>query len=163
MVRTFQLSKGHARFDRLKLAKAKGHLYTIVAKHTSAAGLTSQDVPTLLQHKLLTPSDKKIWDAAYDEEFDGLQDLPAWTVITEKQMKQLRNKNTSVLPTMTISTIKYKDGIADRAKYRIVALGNLDPHDWKKSDVYAPVLSLLELRFLTALAVKHKIVLKMEI
>ena len=62
---------------------------------------------------------------------------------------------------MAVSTIKFdKDGLPVRAKYRIVALGNLKTTEWSKSDVYAPVMSLLELRLLTALTVKHKCVLK---
>ncbi len=54
---------------------------------------------------------------------------------------------------MAISTIK-KDGDGNpvRAKYRIVALGNLDPHNWSKSDCFAPVLSQAELRLLISLA-----------
>ena len=55
---------------------------------------------------------------------------------------------------MAISTIKYdSDGNPLRAKYRIVALGNMDPINWSKSECYAPVLSLAELRLLTSLAV----------
>jgi hypothetical protein len=55
---------------------------------------------------------------------------------------------------MAISTIKYNgNGEPDCAKYRIVALGNLDPHNWTKNDCFAPVLSQMELRLLTALAV----------
>ena len=57
---------------------------------------------------------------------------------------------------MAISTVKYDEhGKPKRAKYRIVALGNLDPHDWNKQDRFAPVMSLMELRLLTAIAVKH--------
>jgi hypothetical protein len=47
-----------------------------------------------------------------------------------------------------------------RAKYRIVALGNLDPHNWSKEDCFAPVMSQLELRLLTALAVQKKCIPK---
>ena len=62
---------------------------------------------------------------------------------------------------MAISTIKYNElSHPTRAKYRIVALGNLDPHEWSRSDCYAPVMSLLELRLITALAVRHKRILK---
>lgn len=62
---------------------------------------------------------------------------------------------------MAISTIKYNgNGEPDCAKYRIVALGNLDPHDWTKNDCYAPVLSQMELQLLTALAVHHKCIPK---
>jgi hypothetical protein len=65
------------------------------------------------------------------------------------------------MPTMAISIIKYDgDGKPVRAKYRIVALGNLDPHDWSKNDCFAPVLSQFELRFLTALAAQKRCIPK---
>jgi hypothetical protein len=52
----------------------------------SAHGLTSLLVPSSLKHKTnMIPGDKDIWDAAYDEEFDGLASLPTWQVITEDQ------------------------------------------------------------------------------
>jgi len=41
-----------------------------------------------------------------------------------------------------------------------VVLGNLDYHNWSKASTAAPVMSQLELRFLTALAVFHKRTLK---
>ena len=53
-------------------------------------------------------------------------------------------------------TIKYdENGTKKRAKFRIIALGNLEKHNWDKSDVFAPVLSLMELRLLIAIAVKY--------
>ena len=62
---------------------------------------------------------------------------------------------------MAISTIKYdKDGLPKRAKYRVVALGNLDPNEWSRRGVYALVLSLMELCFLTTIAVRKKFMLK---
>ncbi len=54
---------------------------------------------------------------------------------------------------MAISTIK-RDGEGNpvQAKYRIIALGNLDPHNWTKGDCFAPpVLSQAELRLLVSL------------
>ena len=46
---------------------------------------------------------------------------------------------------------KYDEtGQPKRAKYRIVALGNMDPYAWEKSDCYAPVISQLELRLLVS-------------
>ena len=65
------------------------------------------------------------------------------------------------LPTMAISTIK-TDGDRNpvEAKYCIVVLGNLDPHNWSKSNCFAPVLSQAELCLLTALATKKKCKLK---
>ena len=46
------------------------------------------------------------------------------------------------------------------APNRIVALGNLDPHNWSKSVMFAPVLSQMELQLLVALAMCHNQVLK---
>jgi len=39
----------------------------------------------------LDPEDKLVGDAAYDEEYDGLESLPTWEVISEEQYHQLRN------------------------------------------------------------------------
>ena len=62
---------------------------------------------------------------------------------------------------MAISTIKYDEyGIPKQAKYRIVALGNLDTHEWTETETYAPVMSLVEVRLMAAMAVRHKRVLK---
>ena len=62
---------------------------------------------------------------------------------------------------MAISTIKYdEDGRPKRAKYRIVALGNLDNNNWSKSDTYAPVMNLIELRLLAAISIHHRRTLK---
>ena len=86
----------------------------------------------------------------------GLHNLPAWTTITEAEYQAQKHKFGSLLPTMAISTVKFDEfGKPKRAKYRLVALGNLDPHDWNKQDCFAPVMSLMELRLMTAIAVKH--------
>ena len=62
---------------------------------------------------------------------------------------------------MAISTIKYdENGRPKRAKYRIVALGNLEHVHWNRGDVYAPVLSMVELRLLTSFAVRNRCRLK---
>ncbi len=62
---------------------------------------------------------------------------------------------------MAIATIKYDaQNKPKRAKYRIVVLGNHDYHTWSKDATTAPVMSQLELRLLTSLAVYHKRVLK---
>ena len=41
------------------------------------------------------------WDAAYDEEYDGLDSLPTWEVISETRYRQL-SKGRRALPTMAI-------------------------------------------------------------
>jgi hypothetical protein len=108
----------------------------------------------------MCPSDKVIWDDAYLEEYDGLSSLPTWEVLTETQYKVL-SKGVKALPSMAIATIKYDAfNRPKRAKYRIVVLGNHDPHTWSKDSTAAPVLSQLELQLITALAVSHKRVLK---
>jgi hypothetical protein len=59
-------------------------------RHVSAHGLTSLIAPTSLhRHARMSPGDKQIWDAAYDEEYDGLELLPTWEVVTEEQYKLL--------------------------------------------------------------------------
>ena len=161
MIQSHQIFSGHPHFARIHQMKNNYLLTSGIAKHVSAANLTSQDVPTLIQHKLLCQTDKQIWDNAYAEEYFGLQNLPAWTTITQAQFDSLDSKRKYALPTMAISTIKYDEhNRPKRAKYRIVALGNLDPNNWSKSDCYAPVMSLLELRLMTVLAVKKKRYLK---
>jgi hypothetical protein len=108
----------------------------------------------------MTPEDKIIWDQAYDEEFDGLSSLPTWEILTEAQFKSL-SAGAKALPSMAIATIKYDSfNKPKRVKYRIVILGNHDNHIWSKSSTAAPVMSQLELRFLTALAISQKRVLK---
>ena len=65
------------------------------------------------------------------------------------------------MPTMAITTIKRDDdGNPIRAKYCIVALGNLDPYQWTNEDCFAPVLSQLELWFFISLAVQNKCIPK---
>ncbi len=86
--------------------------------------------------------------------------MPTWDVLTEDQFKIL-SKGTKALPSMAIATIKYDDfNRPKRAKYRIVVLGNHDPHTWSRDSTAAPVMSQLELRLLTALAISHCRVLK---
>ena len=132
-----------------------------MAKHVSAAGLKNLDVPTLVQmHNIKHIYDKEQWNKAYDEEYNGLADLPAWTHITEAEYQEIKPTVGRVLPTMAISTIKYDEqGKPKRCKWRIVALGNLDPHQWTNNNCYAPVMSQLELRIMASLAIYHKRVL----
>jgi hypothetical protein len=131
------------------------------SKKVSAEGLDLCQSPTLLTHSQLTDNDKALWDASYAEEYNGLRDLGTWSVITEKEYRDLLPVVGRALPSMAISTIKYDgDGNPDRCKYRIVVLGNLDPNDWSKSECFAPVLSQMELRLLLSIATAKKCVPK---
>jgi len=161
LLATGQLFRGHTKFQRVYQARAQVQLRDCVLRHVSAHGLTSLMSPSSLkQHANMLPSDKQIWDDAYDDEYDGLSEIPTWEVISEAQFKLL-SKGAKPLPSMAISTIKYDAfNKPKRAKYRIVVLGNLDYHQWSKESVAAPVMSQLELRLLTSLAVYHKRILK---
>jgi len=101
-------------------------------------GLKSLIAPSSLRsHQKLDPSDKLIWDAVYNEEFDGLESLPTWEIISEDQFHHL-SKGKKALPTMAIATIKYDaNNRPKRAKYRLVVLGNLDYHTWSKESTAA--------------------------
>jgi hypothetical protein len=132
-----------------------------VLRHISAHGLKSLIPPSSpKQHLKMDSSDKAIWDSAYDEEYDSLSSLPTWEVVSEATYKKL-SKGARALPTMALATIKYlNNNRPKRAKYCIVVLGNLDYHNWTKASTATPVLSQVELRLLTSLAVYHKHVLK---
>jgi len=161
LLETAQLFRGHTKFKNVYDARTQLSLRDCVLRHVSAHGLSSLIAPTSLKHHAkMSPDDKAIWDAAYNEEYDGLESLPTWEIISEEQYKLL-SKGRKALPTMAIATIKYDDrNRPKRAKYRLVVLGNLDYHTWSKESTAAPVLSQLELRLLTSLAVYHKRVLK---
>ena len=75
MLRDMTLFEGHPAYKKIEKLLQSRYIGSIVANHVCAKGLSTHDVPTLIQHKLLQPGDKKIWDAAYREEFFGLKDL----------------------------------------------------------------------------------------
>eukprot|EP00957_Ditylum_brightwellii_P061638 4676939-Ditylum_brightwellii.AAC.1 len=109
----------------------------------------------------LCNNDKLLWKSAYNEEYYGLQDLPAWNVINEATYQKLRLIIGAALPSMAISTINYDpDGKPKCVKWRKVALGNLDPHIWSSKEMFAPMMTMLELRVLVLLAIHHKQPLK---
>ncbi len=158
---TGQLFKGHTKFPRTYQTRTQVQLRDSILRHVSAHGLHSLIAPTsLLAHQNMNDSDKTIWDAAYDEEFDGLSLLPTWEVLTKQQFKSL-SKGVKALPSMAIATIKYDTfNRPKRAKYRIIVLGNHDCRTWSKESTAAPVISQLELQLLTSLAISQRCVLK---
>jgi hypothetical protein len=161
LIDTGQLFKGRSKFKNVYAARSQISLRTSVLRHVSAHGLQSLMAPTSLKHhSKLSSTDKQIWDAAYNEEYDGLVSLPSWEVLSEVEFQKL-SKGKKALPTMAIAAIKFDEhNRPKRAKYCLVVLGNLDYHTWSKEDTAAPVLSQLELRLLTSLAVYNKRVLK---
>jgi hypothetical protein len=158
---TGQIFRGHSKFKRVYNTRHQVQLQDSILRHVSAHGLTSLVAPSSLKtHSSMSSSDKAIWDDAYFEEYDGLASIPTWEIFTEAQFKAL-GKGVKALPSMAIATIKYDAfNRPKRAKYRIVVLGNHDPHTWSKDSTAAPVMSQLELCLLTALAVSKRRVLK---
>jgi hypothetical protein len=156
-----QLFRGHAKFRTVYNARNQVSLTSCVLRHVSAHGLKSLIAPTSLKsHSTMHPDDQIIWNDAYNEEYDGLVSLPTWEIISDDRYRQL-SKGKKALPTMAIATIKYNEhNRPKRAKYRLVVLGNIDYHTWSKEETAAPVLSQLELRLLTSLAVFNRRVLK---
>jgi hypothetical protein len=161
LLETGQLFRGHAKFKHVFDTRNQISLRASVLRHVSAHGLQSLIAPfSLKNHSKLSSTDKAIWDLAYDEEYDGLTSLPSWEDISEDEYCKI-SKGRMALPTMAIATIKFDAYNKPKcAKYRLVVLGNLDYHTWSQESTAAPVLSQLELRLLTSLAVHHRCVLK---
>ncbi len=162
-----KLFKGWIRINQAITARRVQLTSNIIAQQIKARKVSARDliVPeapaSLLQHSKMHPSDKATWDESYRQEYQGLVDIDTWEVIPEAEYLESKHLFGSLLPTMAIAVIKPDgDGNPERAKYRIVALGNLDPHNWTKDDCFAPVLSQLELRFLAALAAQNKCIPK---
>ena len=129
------------------------------ARRVSAVNLESTIEPKLHNHKHLSENEKEIWDRSYLEEYLGLHEkTQTWEYITdEEQYQMLCPIIGNALLSMAISKIKIDENRnPNRAKYRIVVLGNLDPIDWSTSDCFAPVVSPLELRLLVAIATQMK-------
>ena len=88
------------------------------------------------------------------KKYFGFLQLLAWTSITESEYQKIKHKSGILLPTIVVSTLKDdKNNKPKHAKYRIFALGNLDPPNWNHQDAFAPVLSLLEVQLLAAISV----------
>ncbi len=82
---TSQLFCGHEKFHRVYQARKQVQLRDCMLHHVSAHGLTSlTTLSTLKQHHNVISEDKNIWDPAYNKEFDGLNNLPTWDIISEE-------------------------------------------------------------------------------
>ena len=65
----------------------------------------------------MDPSDKNIWNTAYDKEYDGMHTLPIWIPISRSEYQKIKHIAANALPTMAISTIKYdENGALKREK-----------------------------------------------
>ena len=133
------------------------------ANFVSAKNLLSPCPPSLL--KALHPSnpDKKIWLDSYNEEKGGLEAHDVYERISKKTYLTMKRQGLipDALPSMCVICIKPdKDGKPNRAKSRIVVLGNFEDRYYEKAKRYAPVLKYTSLRLLTAKAISAKRILQ---
>ena len=157
MVTNKKLFRGWKTIKSVLAARQLRATSNLIARQVSASTLHVLESPTLLHHDKLDLYDKELRDAAYREEYNGLCNFPTWEVISEQDYCRIRHVVGKPLPTMAISTIKKdENGKPKRCKYRIVVLGNLDNHELTKTDCFAPVLSMPELRLLTNISVGMK-------
>ena len=69
---------------------------------------------------------------------------------------EFMEKKATAIPTINIFTIKPDmDGNPNRAKSRIVALGNLEQRIWSREDKHTPVLSSTASQLLVSMAVDN--------
>jgi len=138
-----QLFQGHKEFHKVYQARNQSQLQDCILRHVSAHGLRSLIAPSLLcQITKMHCNDQVIWNEAYNEEYDDLVSIPTWGVLSESQFKLL-SKGAKPLPSMAISTIKYdENNRPNRAKYRIVVLGNLDYSINGQENLPPPLLCL---------------------
>ena len=97
--------------------------------------------------------DHPTWKASYREEYDSLKEQNTYKIITRETYRE-KYSHTNIIPTMSVQVIKPdENGNPDRAKTRVVALGNHEEDIWTKSDRYAPVILNSNNRLLTSIAV----------
>ena len=130
------------------------------AYHVSARDLQNPCPKTLKEALDPTNPDKNIWTLSYEEEYKGIYNCAVYDVIDKEEYSKYHRQGITAIPTMCILTIKNKDGHPDRAKSRIVVLGNQDRKYYEKSDKYAPVLSQNQLRLLVAIAISKQRILR---
>ena len=133
------------------------------ASHVSAKNLHSPCPPSLI--KALHPSnpDRQVWLDSYREEKGGLKEHDTFERISKSQYLALKRRGLvpDALPSMCVLVIKKdKDGRPDRAKSRIVVLGNHEDRVYEKSKRFAPVLHYSSLRLLTSKAVEDRRILQ---
>ena len=127
-----------------------------ISNHVSAKNL-QRPWPRFLWQSM---SDRKspdypIWLDSYNEEYGGLRGLNTYYEIDEAEYQRLvREYGIRAIPTMCIHTVKPdSNGKPDRAKSRIVVLGNAEDRLWEKSDLFAPVIMKHSVRCLVAYGV----------
>jgi hypothetical protein len=132
-------------------------------KFVSAKNLFNPCPPSLV--KALHPNnpDRQVWLDSYNEEKEGLRECDVYEPISKKQYLALlrSGKIPKAIPSMCVMVVKTdRDGKPNRAKSRIVVLGNHEDRYWEKSKRYAPVLTYSSLRLLASKCVGDRRVLQ---
>ena len=118
--------------------------FTIRCRKVDASQLSNVNPPRSLKtHNLLNPLDKQTWNSAYAEEYYGFhENAAAWEYISKKEHQVPQKYTGMTLLTQALVVVKTdENGKPNRAKYRIVVLGNLDKCNWTKNNCFAPVMS----------------------
>ena len=100
--------------------------------------------------------DSHIWRSAYNKEYDGLDDMNVFDLISEDEYQKLVTKHGNdarAISSMNLFTVKKdkKENLVG-GKSQIVVLGNLERRIWSQEDKYAPVLSSISTRLLVSMA-----------
>jgi hypothetical protein len=124
------------------------------AYHVPAKGLT-QGTPASFQRSMRPDNPNcKVWIDSYLEEAEGLKEQNTYYTISAKEYRE-KHQHIQVIPSMAVQTVKKdENGALDRAKSRIVALGNFEVRVWEKSEKFAPVLPDESSRVMTSMAVQ---------
>ena len=79
-------------------------------RHVSATNLNANIAPPNLKSALAGSNpNQKVWDASYNEEYDGLNGLNVFTKINTEQYREyccIHGEKLIVIPTMNLFTIK---------------------------------------------------------
>jgi hypothetical protein len=128
-----------------------------VASFVSALNLHKECPPTLLKALADFHPNREVWLQSYKEEKSGLESLDTYRKLTLGKYRSLRKKGAPcAIPTMCVLMIKRDENLLpQRAKSRIVVLGNHKDRVWSKSDKFAPVLWGDSLRFLVSMAIQQ--------
>lgn len=85
------LSRGHIGFQKLLKRHPMINVKQSIIRHVSDHGISTLTIPTLSNHAKLPSPDQTIWNEAYAEEYDGLQRLDTWGILTQVQYIELRH------------------------------------------------------------------------